>query len=177
VQSRIYKGSGRDSASPLLSPPFFLTPPTPPRITWPRSSSVLLAAYATMDEGFEQALTDLGLEAYVQVFLNTGFCDWDSISSITEFDLEAVGMRLGDRRKLEREIARRRGWPDERALPRTGRADSSSGGSYGQLANSETRTTTGGPEHKTQQPNVNGKRVSTYMMLRRTWHVADIYLR
>jgi len=116
-----------------------------------------------MDEGFEQALIDLGLETYLQAFLSTGFVDWDSLSSITEFDLEALGMRLGDRRKLEREIARRGGWPDERALPRTGSGESSSGSSC-QGAHSGTDTTGG---EQTRQIG-NGKRVNSKRVGRRS---------
>jgi len=36
---------------------------------------------------------------------------------VTENDFEALGIRLGDRRKLQREIARRQLWPDGSPLP------------------------------------------------------------
>ena len=36
---------------------------------------------------------------------------------MTESDFDALGIRLGDRRKLQREIARRQLWPDGSPLP------------------------------------------------------------
>jgi len=67
----------------------------------------------------EIGLERLGLEDYVAGFKHAGFLDWDSLTHITESDLAALNMRLGDRRKLQREIARRHRWPEDMPLPTT----------------------------------------------------------
>lgn len=36
---------------------------------------------------------------------------------MTEAEFAAMGIKLGHRRKLQREAARRHSWPDDRALP------------------------------------------------------------
>jgi len=58
-----------------------------------------------------------GLDEYVSGCKSAGFRSWDSLDRITENDLAALNMRLGDRRKLQREIARRHQWPDTKPLP------------------------------------------------------------
>jgi hypothetical protein len=61
---------------------------------------------------------ELGLEQYFPYCLRAGFHNWESLSHITEAQLAAINFRLGHRRKLQREIARRRlQWPDHRPLP------------------------------------------------------------
>lgn len=59
----------------------------------------------------------LGLNEYVPGCKNAGFLDWRSLDEITEEDMASINMRLGDRRKLQREIARRHRWPDYEPLP------------------------------------------------------------
>jgi hypothetical protein len=67
----------------------------------------------------EIGLEQLGMEDYAAGFRDAGFLDWDSLTQITEGDLAALNMRLGDRRKLQREIARRHRWPEDMPLPTT----------------------------------------------------------
>lgn len=66
----------------------------------------------------KQILGELGLEQYFHGCLHAGFLNWESLSNITEAQLAAINFRLGHRRKLQREIARRwLQWPDHRPLP------------------------------------------------------------
>lgn len=66
----------------------------------------------------EQSLGELGLQQYLARFLKAGFSTWETLADISEDDLAALNVRLGHRRKLQREIARRRrSWPDYRPLP------------------------------------------------------------
>jgi len=62
-------------------------------------------------------LEKLGLERYLHDFRGFGFGSWETLSKITETELERVNMRLGDRRKLQRAIARSKNWPDDKPLP------------------------------------------------------------
>ncbi|KAF8855949.1 hypothetical protein BDZ45DRAFT_745954 [Acephala macrosclerotiorum] len=62
-------------------------------------------------------LADLGMQQYLSSFLDAGIDTWQSLSQIREEDFLKLNMRLGDRRKLQRAIARRQSWPDERPLP------------------------------------------------------------
>lgn len=59
----------------------------------------------------------LGLGAYVQRCRDAGFHDWASLSRVTEAELAALDMLRGHRRKLQRGIARRLGWPETMPLP------------------------------------------------------------
>lgn len=69
-------------------------------------------------EDLQRTLTDLGLEQYLPNCLHAGFHNFQSLSSITEAELTALGVRLGHRRKLLRKIARDHyQWPDNRPLP------------------------------------------------------------
>ncbi|PMD27674.1 hypothetical protein NA56DRAFT_696690 [Hyaloscypha hepaticicola] len=68
-------------------------------------------------EDLQRTLTDLGLEQYLPNCLHAGFHNFQSLSSITEAELTALGVRLGHRRKLLRRIAREHQWPDNRPLP------------------------------------------------------------
>ncbi|KFZ02250.1 hypothetical protein V500_00336 [Pseudogymnoascus sp. VKM F-4518 (FW-2643)] len=52
---------------------------------------------------------DLDLAQYLDSFLEQGFDTWDTILDITESDLEALGVKLGHRRRLQRKIAATRG--------------------------------------------------------------------
>lgn len=65
----------------------------------------------------ESELSSLGLEEYVQDFQNAGYDSWDAVCEMSESDLECLDLRVGHRRKLQREIARRWGWPDAKPLP------------------------------------------------------------
>lgn len=70
-----------------------------------------------MAEDLQRTLTDLGLEQYLPNCLQAGFHNFQALSSITEAELTALGVRLGHRRKLLRKIARDHAWPDNKPLP------------------------------------------------------------
>jgi len=70
-----------------------------------------------MASEFEQSLVCLGLQQYVPLLLQSGYCDWHCIYTMSEAEFAAMGVKLGHRRKLQREAARRHSWPDYRALP------------------------------------------------------------
>jgi hypothetical protein len=59
---------------------------------------------------------ELGISQYLQEFLDQGFDTWDTILDITESDFDALGVKLGHRRKLQRKIANSRGLSSDRAL-------------------------------------------------------------
>ena len=66
----------------------------------------------------EHILGELGLRQYLARFLRAGFSTWETLADISEDDLAALNVLLGHRRKLQREIARRKtSWPDYRPLP------------------------------------------------------------
>lgn len=70
-----------------------------------------------MSEELADILNELGLQCYVPAFMNAGYDDWDAVGDMTESDFDALNIRLGDRRKLQREIARRQLWPENSPLP------------------------------------------------------------
>ncbi|KAL8843559.1 MAG: hypothetical protein Q9170_000063 [Blastenia crenularia] len=51
----------------------------------------------------------LGLGQYLDRFLAEGFEAWETVLDITESDLDALGVKLGHRRRLQREIANTQG--------------------------------------------------------------------
>jgi hypothetical protein len=59
---------------------------------------------------------ELGISQYLQDFLEQGFDTWETILDITESDFDALGVKLGHRRKLQRKIANSRGLSSHRAL-------------------------------------------------------------
>jgi hypothetical protein len=68
-----------------------------------------------MDE-FEAILTELGISHYFNEFIEQGFDSWDKIVDITELDFDALDVKLGHRRKLQRKIANSTGRSPNRAL-------------------------------------------------------------
>lgn len=54
-------------------------------------------------------LNDLGLQQYAELLIQQGFDTWDNLIGIKETDMETIGIKLGHRRRLLREIARRLG--------------------------------------------------------------------
>ncbi|CAF9927833.1 MAG: hypothetical protein ALECFALPRED_003893 [Alectoria fallacina] len=54
-------------------------------------------------------LSRLGLVQYIERFSEEGFETWETVLDITESDLDALGVKLGHRRVLQREIAQTRG--------------------------------------------------------------------
>lgn len=61
-------------------------------------------------------LSRLGLAQYFQSFIEEGFDTWETVLDITESDLDALNVKLGHRRRLQREIASARGYTTERLL-------------------------------------------------------------
>ncbi|KAI8962697.1 hypothetical protein F5Y11DRAFT_356796 [Daldinia sp. FL1419] len=59
---------------------------------------------------------ELGITQYLDAFIDQGFDSWDTILDITESDLDALGVKLGHRRKLQRRIANYRGVAPETSL-------------------------------------------------------------
>ncbi|KAJ8118137.1 hypothetical protein ONZ43_g4052 [Nemania bipapillata] len=57
----------------------------------------------------ETVFGELGISQYLSVFIDQGFDSWETILDITESDLDALGVKLGHRRKLQRRIANYRG--------------------------------------------------------------------
>ncbi len=53
----------------------------------------------------EEKLESLGLDQYLNVLIDNGFEDWDTVLEITEDDLDQLGIKLGHRRILQQQIA------------------------------------------------------------------------
>jgi hypothetical protein len=87
----------------------------------PDSVHVIVATFqkqAGMAAELNQILGELGLGQYFHGCLRAGFRNWELLSNITEAQLAAIKFRLGHRRKLQREIARRQlQWPNHKPLP------------------------------------------------------------
>ncbi len=56
----------------------------------------------------EATLSWLGMSQYLESFMQAGFDCWDTVLEITEADLDTLGVELGHRRKLQREISKAR---------------------------------------------------------------------
>jgi hypothetical protein len=76
-----------------------------------------MASHTTAATSLEAILNSLDLNDYLPACHRAGFHDWDTLASITEHDFDTLDMRLGDRRKLQREIASRLQWPADKRLP------------------------------------------------------------
>ncbi|RFU26649.1 hypothetical protein B7463_g9707, partial [Scytalidium lignicola] len=59
----------------------------------------------------QATLEDLGLQEYHSHLVEHGFDTWDNLAHITEADMATLGFKLGHRRKLQREVAGRAGYP------------------------------------------------------------------
>ncbi|OAP54979.1 hypothetical protein AYL99_10679 [Fonsecaea erecta] len=59
-------------------------------------------------------LERLGLEQYLDAFIGEGFDTWETLTDIQESDFDALNVKLGHRRKLQRAIADYRGVSYER---------------------------------------------------------------
>ncbi|KAI5850154.1 hypothetical protein GGS23DRAFT_598201 [Durotheca rogersii] len=64
----------------------------------------------------EAIFGELGISQYLDAFVDQGFDSWDTILDITESDLDALGVKLGHRRKLQRRIANYRGLAPDASL-------------------------------------------------------------
>lgn len=62
------------------------------------------------------SLSHLGLGEYFETLVSHGFDTWDSLTDIGEETMAELGVRLGHRRKLQREIASYRGQPRTQPL-------------------------------------------------------------
>ncbi|EFX01608.1 chromatin-associated protein [Grosmannia clavigera kw1407] len=69
-----------------------------------------------MSQQLEDVLEELGIAQYLDAFLDQGFDTWETILDVTESDLDALGVKLGHRRKLQRKIANFRGIAPDAAL-------------------------------------------------------------
>ncbi|KAL2165163.1 hypothetical protein VTH06DRAFT_459 [Thermothelomyces fergusii] len=69
-----------------------------------------------MAQSLEAIFGELGISQYLDAFLEQGFDTWETILDITESDLDALGVKLGHRRKLQRRIANSRGIAPDAAL-------------------------------------------------------------
>ncbi|KAH6666594.1 hypothetical protein B0J14DRAFT_490606 [Halenospora varia] len=63
-----------------------------------------------------EIFAELGITHYLNDFIEQGFDTWDTILDITESDFDALNVKLGHRRKLQRKIANSRGLSSDRAL-------------------------------------------------------------
>jgi len=64
----------------------------------------------------EVIFAELGLQQYLNEFVEQGFDSWETILDITESDFDALGVKLGHRRKFQRKIANSRGQSSDTAL-------------------------------------------------------------
>lgn len=62
-----------------------------------------------MKQDLETIFRELGISQYLDTFVEQGFDTWDTILDIQESDLDALGVKLGHRRRLQRRIANARG--------------------------------------------------------------------
>jgi len=66
--------------------------------------------------GLAGIFAELGISQYLQDFIDQGFDTWETILDIKESDFDALNVKLGHRRKLQRKIANARGISIDRAL-------------------------------------------------------------
>ncbi|AEO53511.1 hypothetical protein MYCTH_2294934 [Thermothelomyces thermophilus ATCC 42464] len=69
-----------------------------------------------MSQSLKAIFGELGISQYLDAFLEQGFDTWETILDITESDLDALGVKLGHRRKLQRRIANSRGIAPDASL-------------------------------------------------------------
>ncbi|CAK7564446.1 MAG: hypothetical protein SEPTF4163_002338 [Sporothrix epigloea] len=69
-----------------------------------------------MPQQLNNVLEELNLTQYFGSLIEHGFDTWNTILDITESDLDAMGVKLGHRRKLQRRIANFRGIAPDVAL-------------------------------------------------------------
>ncbi|RDW63994.1 hypothetical protein BP5796_10496 [Coleophoma crateriformis] len=63
-----------------------------------------------------EIFAELGISQYLNEFVEQGFDTWDTILDITESDFDALNVKLGHRRKIQRKIAQSRNLSLDRAL-------------------------------------------------------------
>ncbi|KAH8587515.1 hypothetical protein B0O99DRAFT_641566 [Bisporella sp. PMI_857] len=52
-------------------------------------------------EELKDILLSLGMLEYLDSFIATGFGSWETLSAITEVELERINVKIGHRRKLQ----------------------------------------------------------------------------
>jgi hypothetical protein len=78
---------------------------------------LLGGALPSMAAELQQFLVTLDLEQHFLPCLQAGIQTWEAFINVTEPEFDALHIRRGHRRRIQREIARRRLWPDSRPLP------------------------------------------------------------
>ncbi|KAF7950348.1 hypothetical protein EAE96_007635 [Botrytis aclada] len=68
------------------------------------------------DREIHVILIRLQMLCYLNRLMDAGFDNWNVVKDITEKDMQILGMKLGHIRKLQREIATSRGWPQNAPL-------------------------------------------------------------
>lgn len=63
-----------------------------------------------------EVFAELGISHYLNDFVEQGFDTWETILDIKESDFDALNVKLGHRRKIQRKIANSRGLSADRAL-------------------------------------------------------------
>ncbi|KAK7177290.1 hmg box protein [Paraphaeosphaeria sporulosa] len=69
-----------------------------------------------MENHLRSNLIALDLGQYIDVLQQNGFVDWDTLSKAGEEDLGRLGFKLGHRRRLQRELASKKGLPYRQPL-------------------------------------------------------------
>ncbi|MCJ1478007.1 hypothetical protein MMC13_006682 [Lambiella insularis] len=85
-------------------------------------------------------LARLGLSQYTPEFVGEGFDTWETVLDITESDLDLLNVKLGHRRKLQREIANARGISLEQLVQTSTKRVSSEFHRYGDNVSGVTKT-------------------------------------
>ena len=62
-------------------------------------------------------LGDLGLDSYHKILQDHNIRTLDALYQITEDEMEQFNFKLGHRRKIQREVASRQGYPRGMSLP------------------------------------------------------------
>ncbi|TDZ17820.1 High mobility group protein B3 [Colletotrichum orbiculare MAFF 240422] len=87
------------------------------RLASPRARNDLMQLRtAIMAQELDSIFAELGISQYLDTFVEQGFDTWETILDITESDLDALGVKLGHRRKLQRRIANSRGHAPDASL-------------------------------------------------------------
>ena len=84
-----------------------------------RTQSLSLPSMASniiLSSHLDLSLSHLGLGEYFETLVSHGFDTWDSLAGISEETMAELGIRLGHRRKLQREIASYQGQPRTQPL-------------------------------------------------------------
>ena len=87
----------------------------------------------------------LGLSQYLNNFIDEGFDSWETVFYITESDLDALNVKLGHRRKLQKEIAHARGISIDQLISLAVRRVPNDDGHQ---PDSDTRSSPGQSEHR-----------------------------